>query len=167
MSTNRANRRRTEKRDMKHAVRQLREELAERWEPFKEMSTITMNGGSEVPVSVSGFQKCFINNRYLVLVRRAKDVEPMGLVVHLSIRRLDRGAARDWRDFQRIKNELVGVETEAVEVYPAESRLVDAANQYHLWCFPKYRLPFGFDERDVAGPDESMHGASQRPFPKD
>jgi len=28
---------------------------------------------------------------------------------------------------------IVGEEHEAFEVYPAESRLVDTANQYHLW----------------------------------
>jgi hypothetical protein len=35
----------------------------------------------------------------------------------------------DWRDLQRIKNQLVGPECEAVELYPAESRKVDTANQ--------------------------------------
>jgi hypothetical protein len=67
-------------------------------------------------------------------------------VVQLSIRRLDRGPARDWRDFQRIKNQLVGPEVEAIELYPAESRLMDAANQFHLWCVmdPSFRFPFGY-----------------------
>jgi hypothetical protein len=41
----------------------------------------------------------------------------------------------DWRDFQRIKNDLVGPEWEAVELYPAESRLMDPSNYYSLWCF--------------------------------
>src|SRR6187402_3694185 len=45
--------------------------------------------------------------------------------IHLDIRRLDGGPCNDWRNFQQIKNELVGPEYEAVELFPAESRLVD------------------------------------------
>ncbi|MGH3430252.1 MAG: DUF7694 domain-containing protein, partial [Mycobacteriales bacterium] len=47
---------------------------------------------------------------------------PDGFVRHLSIRRQDRQAARDWRDFQRIKTEIAGPDTEAVELFPAEGR---------------------------------------------
>jgi hypothetical protein len=56
--------------------------------------------------------------------------------VHLSIKRFDRGPVRDWRHLQQIKNEVVGPEAEAFEIFPAESRLVDTANQYHLWAIP-------------------------------
>jgi hypothetical protein len=71
--------------------------------------------------------------------------------VHLDIRRRDGQTCKEWRDFQRIKNELVGAEFEAVELFPAECRLVDTANQYHLWVHtdPHYRFPFGFAERFV------------------
>jgi hypothetical protein len=44
--------------------------------------------------------------------------------------RLDGQAIHDWRELQRIKNEIVGDEIEAVELYPAESRLLDTANWY-------------------------------------
>ena len=69
--------------------------------------------------------------------------------VHLDIRRLDGGACKNWRHFQQIKNELVGPEFEAVELFPAESRLVDAGNQYHLWVHmdPKFRFQMGFPHR--------------------
>jgi hypothetical protein len=53
---------------------------------------------------------------------------------------------------------------EAVELYPAESRRVDSANQYHVWAFPGQRLPFGFAERLVA---EDIPGVTQRPFEKE
>lgn len=56
-----------------------------------------------------------------------------GLFLHVSVKRLDRAPIRDWRVMQRIKNELVGPEHEGVELYPAESRVVDTANQYHMW----------------------------------
>ncbi len=65
---------------------------------------------------------------------------------HLSIKRLDRAPIRNWRHFQQIKNEVVGEDREAVEIYPAEDRLVDNANQYHLWVLPAdLVVPLGFD----------------------
>jgi hypothetical protein len=162
----RAERRRNERRDQKAAKKQGREEVLGRWTPFEDAGdTITMNKGQHaVQLSATGFKKCFVNNRYTVMVRQAKPDPIFGRVIHLSIRRNDRSAARDWRDFQRIKNELVGPEVEAVEFFPAESRLVDAANQFHLWCFPDFRFTVGFSERDVRGPDGAMFGATQRPF---
>ena len=71
--------------------------------------------------------------------------------VQLDVRRRDNGDCKNWRELQRIKNEIVGPEHEAVELFPAESRLVDTANQYHLWVHvsPDYRFPFGFAERCV------------------
>ena len=79
------------------------------------------------------------NDKYLVAVRATEDF------THLSIRRLDRGNAKDWREFQQIKNELLGEDIEAVELYPMQSRVVDAANQYHLWALPKGEMfPIGY-----------------------
>ena len=71
--------------------------------------------------------------------------------INLDIKRHDGGSLKNWRDFQQIKNELVGPEHEAVELFPAESRLVDTANQYHLWVHVNsdFRFPFGFHTRCV------------------
>lgn len=102
------------------------------------------------------------NSRYQVAVYRHGDM------VHLSIKRIDNMTLRDWRDLQRIKDELVGPENEAVELFPARSRMVDTANQFHLWCLadPEMRIPVGFAERLVDdGPGEG--GAAQRPFEGD
>lgn len=85
-------------------------------------------------------------------------------MVHLSIKRRDKQPCRDWRDFQRIKNELVGPEAEGVEIYPAESRLVDLAAQFHLWVFTTGKLPFGFDEGRLVSDADTGDGAVQRPF---
>ena len=89
----------------------------------------------------------WVNSRYQVALR-----QPGPALVHLSIKRVDQAAVHDWRDLQRIKDELVGPECEAVELYPARSRLVDTVTQYHLWCVtdPAYRFPFGFTERLVS-----------------
>jgi hypothetical protein len=89
------------------------------------------------------------------------------LMVHLSIKRCDRGAFHDWRVLQDIKNSVLSPEHEAVELYPADSRLVDTANQYHLWAFadPRHGFPFGFPSRVVMDDGEGpMSKAKQRPL---
>jgi hypothetical protein len=74
--------------------------------------------------------------------------------VWLSIRRNDRKALRDWRHFQNIKNDIVGEEREGMEIFPAESRLVDTANQYHIWCTSAgVPIPVGFTKRMVTDED--------------
>lgn len=89
-------------------------------------------------------------------------------MIWLSIKRVDREAMHDWRELQEIKNMIVGPENEAVEVYPAESRLVDTSNQYHLWVFAdtETRFPFGFTSRGVIDHEvaDKIFGAKQRPF---
>jgi hypothetical protein len=67
---------------------------------------------------------------------------------HLVIRRIDEQPCRDWQMFQAIKNEVVGPEYEAVEIYPAQSRIMDVGNLYHLWILapkgeetiPRYKI---------------------------
>lgn len=79
----------------------------------------------------------------------------------INIRRRDGNIIRrDWREFQAIKNQLVGPEVEAIELYPAESRLVDTGNKYHLWGIldPKHRFPFGWHDRDVV--EETIEGSA-------
>lgn len=111
-------------------------------------------------VVADGFKECYKNSRYQVIVSR-QDTEN-GTLVHMSIKRIDKSPIHDWRDLQRIKNELLGPEQEAMELYPAESRLVDAANQYHLYSFLDKHAPFGYEGRVVS--EGSSRGAVQRPF---
>lgn len=117
----------------------------------------------------SGADEVWGNNLYTVHVRRGDNL------VHLSIHRHDRAPARDWRHFQRIKNEIVGPEYEAVEVYPSEVRLVDTSNQYHLWVMldefgGAAELGIGFHSgRHVMSPEQleqqpNAVGAVQRPL---
>ena len=76
-------------------------------------------------------------------------IEPCPPYVHLHIHRNDWGPCKDWRHFQVIKNTLVGEENEAIELFPAESRLVDTSNTYHLWVHanPAFRFPLGLQHR--------------------
>jgi hypothetical protein len=108
-------------------------------------------------------EKIFLNNKYQVNVRPSDD----GLSLHLSIKRLDQQPIHDWRDLQEIKNQLVGPECEAIEIYPAESRKVDGANQFHLWAMidPTFHFPFGFDCGRLVT-DDSFAGSVNRPLTK-
>jgi len=96
----------------------------------------------------------WMNDIYQVQLRPFR-CEPFHAdMVHINIRRRDGAAIFDWRHRQWIKNQLVGEECEAFEVYPAESRLVDTSNKYHLWAFvdPTIRLPVSVQQgntRDV------------------
>jgi hypothetical protein len=109
----------------------------------------------------------FVNSRYTVFIREIKwneDTEEESDGLHLSIKRNDKevmDSPDDWRDKMRIKNELAGDECEAVELYPAMSRLTDTANQYHLWCLaPGKKFPVGFNKRVVE--DETTFGDVER-----
>lgn len=137
------------------------------WHPL-EPSTPHRDGK---PIDI-GDEEQWANDEYVVHVRHLVSDNPDAPnAIHLSIRRQDREPCRDWRDFQRIKNQLCGPEWEAVEIYPRESELIDMANQYHLWCFP-FSLGIGFhNKRLVANNHQAgilAPGAVQRdPEPVD
>ncbi|MGH9427340.1 MAG: DUF7694 domain-containing protein [Terriglobia bacterium] len=104
------------------------------------------------------------NSRYTVNIRHLRDGW-----THLSVKRNDRSPLRDWRELQRIKNEVCGLEREAVEIFPAESRLVDTSNQYFLFVLDSGKsFPLGFQERLVSDSTERARDDSspvaQRPF---
>lgn len=126
-------------------------------------STPYRNG---VPIDL-GAEEQWANDTYVVhkRVHKANDGSDLPPMIHLSIRRQDREPCRDWRDFQRIKNQLAGPEWEGVEIYPAESRIVDMANQYHLFCF-QFHIDIGWDEGRLIGnqaqADATAPGAVQR-----
>jgi len=87
----------------------------------------------------------FVNCLYQVTVRTL----PQN-VTWLVIRRHNNEPVHDWRDLQQIKNELCGPESEGVELYPAESRLVDESNEYHMFVLPPgERVPFGYGTRSI------------------
>ena len=114
-------------------------------------------------------QSVYMNDRYQVncQILDAPFGGFVGDVIWLSIKRRDKASVHDWRDLQTIKNLIVGPEHEGFEIYPAESRLVDTANQYHVFVFldPRVRLPVGFRKREVTGADQAASvGARQRDF---
>jgi len=150
--------------------RRKAETRAARWQPLVPASYRKFDNPLQAMVMADA--KVWKNDTYTVQVRSMGSVEPFGEITWLSVKRNDHGTVHDWRDLQEIKNQLAGPEVEGVEIYPAESRLTDTANQYHLWCFPSgYALPFGFNGRlvmdDTNTPPEILAlapGAVNRPL---
>ena len=142
---------------------------AREWTEFVRVTHATNRVTGEV-TPVPGDVALYGNNLYNVIVRRlepgtsirddAENTITLGKgwppVLWLSISRRDRKTVLDWRHLQRIKNELVGEDCEAVQLFPASDRLVDGANQFHLWALakPGLRFPFGYQERAVFTPEE-------------
>lgn len=129
------------------------------WRPFVETAPIVEN--RPAPELLADGETFWANSHYLVHHRVLGDG-----AVHLSLRTVENDTRHDWREFQRVKNELTGPEWEAVELYPAESRRVDTANQYHLWCLRDGFRGIGFPDRLVldAGEGPLARGARQRSF---
>jgi hypothetical protein len=109
----------------------------------------------------------WFNDVYHVTVRRHSGDPVFGTyggMIQLGINTHEGTARHDWRDFQAIKNQIAGAETEAFELYPADSRLIDPSNYYTLWCFPDLgRIKVGLNFRRVRDADEAL--AAQRRMP--
>lgn len=107
--------------------------------------------------------KVYINDVYQV---NLKEID--GGITWLSIKRRDKDSIHDWRDMQLIKNMICGEEREGCEIYPAESRLVDTSNQYHIFVLPKGQIfPFGYGDRLIVTDSDEEMNTRQRPFKQD
>ena len=89
------------------------------------------------------------NRVFSVLVR------DVGSAIHLAVSSLSSDRP-SWPEMQRIKNELAGKKTTAVEVYPPEAELVDDADMYHLWVL------FGSLPFSLSGKDRPDRAAAQK-----
>ena len=85
--------------------------------------------------------RAFKNNRYVVMI---SDNHPTskGFAIRAMIQNhFDQPIKNHWSEIQKIKNEIFGKETKAIEFYPKDSELVDAHNIYWIWVFPDGTLP--------------------------
>jgi hypothetical protein len=132
------------------------------WTPFENATKIFPLSQEDRDKGTQVWQ----NSKYVVFIDYdgiPKEGQAWSMLVHLSIKRHDKShEAHDWRDMQRIKNELIGPECEGFEMFPAESRVIDTSNQYHMYVFPesKMRIPVGYTQRMVL--EGSFGGAVQR-----
>jgi hypothetical protein len=133
---------------MKRISRQQRRELhremgnnkwfVQDWQPMKYIRTENDCTGTEMV-------EIYANDMYTCIMR---DKKPN--ITWLSIKRNDIAPIHNWRHLQQIKNDVCGENREAIELYPAMSRIVDCENQYHLWVLPKgHSIDMGFKHRLV------------------
>ena len=95
----------------------------------------------------------YVNDIYQVIMNEEENS------IWLSIKNHDRTTDIPWQHKQWIKNDLCGEEAEAVELFPAQSRIWNTANQYHLFVMKdNVRIPIGFD---FGGPVELKENASE------
>ena len=94
-----------------------------------------------VPFLPRGMTRAYTNNRFVVMIFDHAPVST-GEAIQVLVQRHDNlPILGHWAEMQKIKNEIFGEETTAVEYYPAVSELVDDFNIYWLWIFPDGVLP--------------------------
>ena len=109
--------------------------------PFERQDVSRIPGRGPLRPNERWLDFVYINNRYSV--QWSVVTTEIGEIVHLWVRRHDKEMPQSWGDLQRIKNKLVGAERIGVQVFPAQSELVDCANMAHLWIYPEdWVMPF-------------------------
>jgi hypothetical protein len=120
---------------------------------LKHETTLTRKDGS--------LRECYESDAYYV-----EAIRHQGYVRQILIRRKDLGPLVDWRDKQAIKNQIAGPESEAIEIFPAESRVVDNQNWTHLWLQDGgARFPFGFPVGSRVTQGDGQRPAGERSDP--
>lgn len=85
--------------------------------------------------------RAFRNNQYTVMIND-KAKTSVGPAIRVMIQRHDDGVFKShWATIQRIKNEIFGKETVAIEYYPKESELVNDHNIFWIWVFQEGQIP--------------------------
>lgn len=118
------------------------------------------------------------NEVYSCCVDRDSDMHALGneiRLVHISYHRRDRAPCEDWREAQAIKTAVCGPDAEGIALYPSERRVMDTANEYHIWVpFLRHNdeplcFPIGWPEGKRSDADDTAHdvfGSVQRAFGK-
>ena len=100
------------------------------------------------------------NDRYTVTVHFL-DGDRDGFV-ELTIHNHRRTTHIPWRHLQQIKNEVLGADREAVQLFPAEDRLVDTANENWLYAYPVGKAPMR-NRRTKVGMDHGRNVGYEMP----
>lgn len=107
------------------------------WQPLREVS---QSEAAAKGASWPGWMtRAFANNRVMVMVRDHAPTSA-GPATRAMVKMHD-GRPVLWSVMQRVKNELFGPETWAVQYMPAEAQLVNSCNLYWIWVYPAGVLP--------------------------
>jgi len=119
-----------------------------KWTPLKKIAE-----GSATRFH-NGIRIEYENEHYTAYAEFSED-RTAGLIMIVND---DQSARRDWREFQRIKNEIAGPGWVGYEVYPPEHEVVDPSNAFFIWCFKESKLPnsVGMNGPHYLSPEESF-----------
>jgi len=104
-----------------------------------EWETLSFPRGTVGKTWAADFTTAHKNKVFCVLDRDVNGVR------HLAVSSLS-GIRPSWYEMQRIKDELAGEDSTAIEVYPPRAEIVDGADMFHIWVLPA-PLAFGLSER--------------------
>jgi hypothetical protein len=109
--------------------------------PITKFEQIDLSKASNIPV---GMTRAYRNTRYMVMVYDKSRVTT-GFAIRVMVQKHDdTRIVNHWSEMQKIKNEIFGSETVAIEYYPAESQLIDDHNIYWFWIFEEGVLPIPY-----------------------
>ena len=111
---------------------------AEFKKPVSEFEQIDLLTEVQVP---PGMTRAYRNSRFTVMVFDNQPVSTGTATLAMIYRHNNAPIPNHWSEIQKIKNELFGEETTAVEYYPAKSLLIDEHNIYWIWIYPDSVLP--------------------------
>ena len=78
---------------------------------------------------------CFRNREFVVGLKQVTY-----RFIYVLVNRCD-GGTISWPELQEIKNQLVGQDRWAFQLFPAEAEKINMVNTYHLFAYPKGRKP--------------------------
>ena len=111
--------------------------------PVTKFEEIDLSKVSFIP---KGMTRAFRNTRYTVMVYDNSKVST-GTAIRVMVQKHDDTVIfKHWSEMQKIKNEIFGEETTAVEYYPAKSKLINDHNIYWFWIFPDGVLPLPYTD---------------------
>jgi hypothetical protein len=103
------------------------------WTEFQQVWPI---GEDDQPIELSEGESWWRNSFYTVFRKELQPEEGIEGAVQLSIKRNDGKAIREWKHLQRVKNEVVGEEREAAEIFPPQSMVTSMDHEHHLFVTP-------------------------------
>ena len=103
------------------------------WTPFRLVTPLDQD---KKPVPLNEGERYVQNSFYTVFVKEMEPEKGAEGAVQLAIKRRDGKAIREWKHLQRIKNEVVGADREAAEIFPPEELLGKLDHEHHLFVTP-------------------------------
>jgi len=89
----------------------------------------------------SWMTRAYHNERYVVMINDNCKTDKGTAIRAMVQQHDDKPIENHWSKMQKIKNELFGEETMAIEYYPRESKLTNDHNIYWMWIFPEGVIP--------------------------